>query len=62
MKFHENRLLADESHETSYLIFFENWERFRGRLLHLRLAFEGLISSVSTTDGHEGLTVEYIHK
>ena len=23
MIFHENRLLADDSHETSYLIFFE---------------------------------------
>ena len=29
MIFHENRLLADDSHEVSYLIFFENWERFR---------------------------------
>ena len=28
MIFHENRLLADDSHEKSYLIFFENWERF----------------------------------
>ena len=27
MIFHENRLLADDSHEISYLIFFENWER-----------------------------------
>ena len=27
MIFHENRLLADASHEISYLIFFENWER-----------------------------------
>ena len=27
MKFHENRLLADDSHEISYLKFFENWER-----------------------------------
>ena len=26
MIFHENRLLADDSHEISYLIFFENWE------------------------------------
>ena len=24
MIFHENRLLADDSHETSYLIFFKN--------------------------------------
>ena len=27
MIFHENRQLADGSHEISYLIFFENWER-----------------------------------
>ena len=27
MIFHENRLLADHSHEISYLIFFKNSER-----------------------------------
>ena len=27
MIFHENRLLADDSHEISYHIFVENWER-----------------------------------
>ena len=34
---YENRLLADDFHEISYLIFFENWERFRKncRLLQL---------------------------
>ena len=26
MIFHENCLLADTSHEISYLIFYENWE------------------------------------
>ena len=29
MIFHENLLLPDDSHEISYLIFFENWERCR---------------------------------
>ena len=29
MILHENRLLADNSHEISYLSFFENWERCR---------------------------------
>ena len=29
MIFHENRLLADDSHVISYLIFVENWERWR---------------------------------
>ena len=27
MIFHENRLLADDSHEISYLFFFENLKR-----------------------------------
>ena len=27
MIFHENRLLADDSHEVCYLIFLEKWER-----------------------------------
>ena len=27
MIFHENRLLADDSHVISYHIFVENWER-----------------------------------
>ena len=27
MLFNENRLLADDSHEITYLIFFEKWER-----------------------------------
>ena len=37
MIFHENRLLADDSHVISYLIFVENWERCRKicRLLQL---------------------------
>ena len=35
MIFHENRLLADDSHETSYLIFVENWER-RHEICRLR--------------------------
>ena len=30
MIFHENCLLADDSHEMSYLIFVENW----GKLTH----------------------------
>ena len=29
MKFHENRLLADDSHEISYLIFKKKLERCR---------------------------------
>ena len=27
MIFHENRLLADDSHVISYLIFVENWKK-----------------------------------
>ena len=29
MIFHKNRLLADDSHEISYLIFVENWGKCR---------------------------------
>ena len=32
MIFNENRLLADDSHEISHLIFLENWERFLKKL------------------------------
>ena len=32
MIFHENRLLADDSHVISYLIFVQNWERCRKNL------------------------------
>ena len=32
MIFHENRLLADDSHETSYLIFFRKLERMSHNL------------------------------
>ena len=28
MIFHENRLLADDSHVISYLIFVENWGNY----------------------------------
>ena len=32
MIFHENRLLADDSHVISYLIFVENWEKMSQNL------------------------------
>ena len=32
MIFHGNRLLAEDSHVISYLIFVENWERCRRNL------------------------------
>ena len=32
MVFHEYCLLADDSHEISYLIFVENWEKYRKNL------------------------------
>ena len=35
MIFDENRLLADDSPEISYLIFFKNWERCL-KICHLR--------------------------
>ena len=41
MMFQEYPLLVDDSHEISYLIFFEIWGKCRKncRLLQLRLAF-----------------------
>ena len=33
MIFHENRLLADDSHEISYLIFFRKLEKMSQNLL-----------------------------
>ena len=32
MVFHENRLLADDFHVISYLIFVENWEKMSQNL------------------------------
>ena len=32
MIFHENRLLADNSHVISYLIFVQNWEKMSQNL------------------------------
>ena len=52
MIFHENRLLADDSHVISYLIFVENWEKCRKNLssaavvigaLKVRLGIKGLL-------------------
>ena len=45
MIFDENRLLADDSHVISYLIFVENWERCLKmfRLLQSWLALLGLM-------------------
>ena len=34
MIFHENRLLADDSHVISYLIFVKNWGKC-GKIYHL---------------------------
>ena len=45
MIFHENRLLADDSHEIEYHIFIENQKRCFNfcRLQQSRLALQGLI-------------------
>ena len=49
MIFHENRLLADDSHEISYLIFFENLEKMSQNLSYWH--FKGLTLSCWTTKG-----------
>ena len=54
MIFHENRLLADDSHEISHLIFFKNWERCRNMssaavevcILRVKLTFSEIFNSV----------------
>ena len=53
MIFHENRLPADDSHEISHLIFFENWERYQNMLsaavevciLRVKLTFSEIFNS-----------------
>ena len=41
MIFHENRLLADDSHVISNLIFVENWESW-GKILSAAVVFGAL--------------------
>ena len=42
MIFHENRLLADDSHEISYLIFFQKLEKMTQNLLSAALVIGAL--------------------
>ena len=44
MIFHENRLLADDSHVISYLFFVENWERCRKTCLSSAAVMMGVLS------------------
>ena len=39
MIFHENRLLADDSHEISYLIFFEKLRKMSQKLSSAAVVF-----------------------
>ena len=52
MIFHENRLLADNSHVISYLIFVENWEKYCKicRLCSRDWRFKGLTYTDDLTD------------
>ena len=50
MVFHENRLLADDSHEISYLIFSENLKRCHKIC---RLPFLGLTSGEQDFGGQQ---------
>ena len=42
MIFHENPLLADDSHVISYLIFVENWERVAQNLSSAAVVIDAL--------------------
>ena len=42
MIFHENRLLADDSHEISYLIFFQNIGKMLQNLLSAAVVIDAL--------------------
>ena len=43
MIFHENRLLADDSHEISYLIFFRNLGKMSQNLLSAAVVIGGML-------------------
>ena len=53
MIFHENRLLAEDSHEIPYLIFVENWERCRQNLSSAAVVIGGLRVSAMYGLHHE---------
>ena len=52
MMFHENRLLADDSHEISYLIFFENWKMSSAAVMigALRVNYHSFFKSTFFTE------------
>ena len=56
MKFHENRLLADNSHVISCLIFVKNWERCLKicRLLQSWLSEVIILCCISAYSGISG--------
>ena len=49
MTFHENCLLADNSHEISYLIFFENYE-IMSQILSSAAAMIGTLRGMYSAD------------
>ena len=51
MIFHENRLLADDSHKISLLISFENWERFLQNLSSAAVVIGALRVNTLYSDG-----------
>ena len=63
MIFHENRLLTDDSHVISYLIFVENWERCRKNVSSaavvigaLRVNEDGLVQIINWNIPFQNIT------
>ena len=55
MIFHENRLLADDSHVISYLIFVENWEKMSQNLSSAEVVIGALrVNVFSCSDENNG--------
>ena len=55
MIFHENRLLADDSHETSFLYFFLKW----GKMLKNLSPAAVVIGALRVSNEHNAYTLEH---
>ena len=64
MLFHENRLLAEDSHEISYLIFVKNWEKMLQNLSSAAVVIGALrdkiVSFISTSIHRYTLSLAFL--
>ena len=61
MIFHENCLLADNSHEISYLIFFENLERLLQNLPSAAVVIGALRVNIFAIQSHYICIAKHLH-